>query len=220
MWFLIVSIPDLCHFSYFMSLFVSAVESGKKDSYKATDELLNLSSRLTGTNGSIQNLKKTYEQLISNLKPPYKNSPGPSSPRISADDKLKNENKALKDQVISLKHDKMMFEEILKATYYSKIESLKISIEGKDTEISHLKGDIDFKSSAIDKFFLKKESIIDKLIGCERALNEAKDEILSLKVNISLVLIRMKMTRLTGQLFQVDKKKAEVIRYVNWNFEH
>ena len=85
-----------------------------KDSSKVTDELLNISGHITATNSSIQNLRKTYEQSISNLKSPNKNSPELSSPQIPADDKLKNENKALKDQVSSLKHDKMMCEENLK----------------------------------------------------------------------------------------------------------
>ena len=169
----------------FESKFVSAVESVMKDSSKVTDELLNISGRITATNSSIQNLRKTYEQSISNLKSPNKNSPELSSPQIPADDKLKDENKALKDQVSSLKHDKMMCEENLKAKYESKMESLRISIEGKDKEISHLKDDADFKSSAIDKLFSEKESLNDKLLGSERALNEARDEILSLKVHIA-----------------------------------
>ena len=109
--------------------------------------------------------------------------------KIPADDKLKDENKALKDQVSSLKHDKMMCEENLKAKYESKMESLRISIEGKDKEISHLKDDADFKSSAIDKLFSEKESLNDKLLGSERALKEARDEILSLKVHIAGVSI-------------------------------
>ena len=56
----------------FESKIVSVVESVMKDSSKVTDELLNISGRITATNSSIQNLRKTYEQSISNLKSPNK----------------------------------------------------------------------------------------------------------------------------------------------------
>ena len=56
----------------FESKILSVVESVMKDSSKVTDELLNISGRITATNSSIQNLRKTYEQSISNLKSPNK----------------------------------------------------------------------------------------------------------------------------------------------------
>ena len=94
------------------------------------------------------------------------------------------------------------------------MESLRISIEGKDKEISHLKDDADFKSSAIDKLFLEKESLNDKLLGSERALNEAKDEILSLKVHIAgISKDECTCLYLTGLQFQVKKRNRSQPSY-------
>ena len=170
----------------FESKFVNAVERVMKDSSKVTDELHNINSKVTDENNNIQNLKKSYEQSSSVLKSVLKGLTVESnSSTLSTDTKLRSENSLLKDQLSSLRHDQMMCEENLKAKYDSKIETLRIAIEGKDKEINHLKGDINFKSSIIDKLFVEKESLSDKLNESERALNVANDEILSLKVHIA-----------------------------------
>ena len=169
----------------FESKFVNAVECVMKDSSKVTDELHNINSKVTDANNNIQNLKKSYEQSSSVLKSVSKGLTVESNSSTLTDTKLRSENSSLKDQLSSLRHDQMMCEENLKAKYDSKIETLRIVIEGKDKEINHLKGDINFKSSTIDKLFVEKESLSDKLKESERALNVANDEILSLKVHIA-----------------------------------
>ena len=149
-------------------------------SSKVTDKLHNIHSKVTDANNNIQNLQKSYEQSSSVLKSVSKGLTVESnSSTLSTDAKLRSENSSLKDQLSSLRHDRMMCEENLKAKYDSKIETLRIAIEGKDKEINHLKGDINFKSSTIDKLFVEKESLSDKLKESERALNVANDAIVS-----------------------------------------